>query len=183
MQSTEQPNTPAATPLPGVATADSEVPLRCVQCGYDLRGLPGDRCPECGRADAVQQARLLPDAWHLRLVKRRCLWVVAGLFIAMSIVDGMVPDISPLRLVGGIALACTGYIWYRSDRRLNRYEPSALPAIAICLFLLLVIPLYLLSHRRWRSLVRCVVFGAACMLGGGALQAVVYFAVHGVWPF
>jgi len=22
---------------------------RCTRCGYDLRNLPGDRCPECGQ--------------------------------------------------------------------------------------------------------------------------------------
>jgi hypothetical protein len=30
----------------------------CVQCGYDLRGLSGDRCPECGAASKTQR----PDA-------------------------------------------------------------------------------------------------------------------------
>ncbi len=25
-------------------------PVRCAQCGYDLRGSPGPVCPECGRA-------------------------------------------------------------------------------------------------------------------------------------
>jgi hypothetical protein len=24
--------------------------MRCLDCGYDLRGLPENRCPECGRA-------------------------------------------------------------------------------------------------------------------------------------
>lgn len=24
-------------------------PLRCAGCGYDLHGLPGNRCPECGQ--------------------------------------------------------------------------------------------------------------------------------------
>ena len=27
---------------------------RCLNCGYDLRGLPENRCPECGRADDSQ---------------------------------------------------------------------------------------------------------------------------------
>jgi hypothetical protein len=28
----------------------SPEPMRCLACGYDLRGLPENRCPECGRA-------------------------------------------------------------------------------------------------------------------------------------
>ena len=30
--------------------AEREVPTVCGSCGYDLRGLAGDRCPECGTA-------------------------------------------------------------------------------------------------------------------------------------
>jgi len=27
----------------------SDETMRCLGCGYDLRGLPENRCPECGR--------------------------------------------------------------------------------------------------------------------------------------
>jgi len=39
--------------------------MRCLNCGYDLRGLPKNRCPECGRAfdpsDRSTFIALLPD--------------------------------------------------------------------------------------------------------------------------
>lgn len=46
---------------PGILRArllESGVPI-CVACGYLLRGLSGDRCPECGRAVDEQVRRLL----------------------------------------------------------------------------------------------------------------------------
>jgi hypothetical protein len=41
----------------------------CPGCGYDVRGLPAERCPECGqpfRGDEVDR-RTLSDAWRARL--------------------------------------------------------------------------------------------------------------------
>jgi hypothetical protein len=40
---------PATTPTTASA-------LRCLHCGYDLRGSPADRCPECGEPTALSRA-------------------------------------------------------------------------------------------------------------------------------
>jgi hypothetical protein len=38
----------------------------CANCGYDLRGTPGGRCPECGRPGAGVVARILALARRFR---------------------------------------------------------------------------------------------------------------------
>ncbi len=44
------------------------LPGHCAACGYDLRGLSHQRCPECGRAERSRLARLLrrvgPRHWN-----------------------------------------------------------------------------------------------------------------------
>jgi hypothetical protein len=49
----------AATNLPATAdtAAELEMPLPCPLCGYDLRGLPEQRCPECGHAFNLLELR------------------------------------------------------------------------------------------------------------------------------
>lgn len=40
---------------------EDEFPVYCMTCGYELRGLPGDRCPECGTT--FDRGRLLVDQY------------------------------------------------------------------------------------------------------------------------
>lgn len=55
----------------------------CSNCGYDLTGLPSDRCPECGGEIASVAMSLTPRA--LRWSRRKRLWlgVPAGVFAVM----------------------------------------------------------------------------------------------------
>lgn len=51
--------------------SEPETATRCLTCGYDLRGLPEKRCPECGRPfDAMSRildrAPPKPPSWYLR---------------------------------------------------------------------------------------------------------------------
>lgn len=47
--------TPAARPVPDLG-------LTCEECGYPLRGLPDDRCPECGEPFDLAD-RIPPGEW------------------------------------------------------------------------------------------------------------------------
>ena len=52
--------------LPDDAADDDDDALTCPLCGYDLRGLPEDRCPECGHAfdpASLRDARRSSPAW------------------------------------------------------------------------------------------------------------------------
>ena len=69
--------------------SEAEYPVFCLRCGYELRGLPDSRCPECGQA--FVRGRLLVDQyvrgkrprtdWRYRLA-RRVGWATWGLYFA-----------------------------------------------------------------------------------------------------
>jgi hypothetical protein len=40
---------PPGASVDAAAFAEAEYPVFCMHCGYELRGLPEARCPECGR--------------------------------------------------------------------------------------------------------------------------------------
>lgn len=51
--------------------------IRCVECGYDLRGsCASDRCPECGTDTAISYDRL--RRWKYRLRRRPWRWCLAA---------------------------------------------------------------------------------------------------------
>ncbi len=71
-----EPNTPIELPAtvdPGPPGRDWSVEGQCLQCGYALRGLISNRCPECGRPfDRYDRNTLrLPKHLRSRKPKRR----------------------------------------------------------------------------------------------------------------
>lgn len=67
---------------------DSEPVIRCLTCGYDLRGLPEKRCPECGRPfDAMSRildrAPPKPPSWYLRAGLICAAMTLSGPFAAL----------------------------------------------------------------------------------------------------
>jgi hypothetical protein len=58
----------------------------CSNCGYDLTGLPSDRCPECGGEIASVAISLSPRALRWSRLKRLWLGIPAGVFTVFVIV-------------------------------------------------------------------------------------------------
>lgn len=56
-------------------------PGKCAECQHDLRGIAGDRCPECGLGVAATTARIAARA------RARRGWIVAG--VALALVAGL----------------------------------------------------------------------------------------------
>ena len=72
-----------------VAAAVGTDELRCVNCGYLLRGLVSERCPECGRAsprDAVVDFGL---RWRRSAWRAVCLLLLVMLLSAPLTVPGV----------------------------------------------------------------------------------------------
>lgn len=44
------------------------IPGRCAQCGYDLRGIKSDKCPECGASQSASDDAGSIQPWHIALV-------------------------------------------------------------------------------------------------------------------
>ena len=80
--------------------------LRCAQCGYDVRGLPEQRCPECGAQ--------LNDGMVVRGQRKRNLIVVGlgSLCILVAVVD--------LSLIVSQGARNVNWYHYRSARGLGR---------------------------------------------------------------
>lgn len=69
----------------------SMVPLVCPQCGYDLRGIPEFRCPECGFAydraaiEGLAERASLIELAALHAVVRICGWLLAAIVLHLAL--------------------------------------------------------------------------------------------------
>ena len=61
---------------PGIEHEAIQYDLFCQTCGYNLRGLTGDRCPECGRSLETIRATtsLIPWVYRKKLGQFRAYW-------------------------------------------------------------------------------------------------------------
>ena len=65
---------------------EEQFPLYCPKCGYLLRGLPNDRCPECGTR--FERGRLLVEQYVLRHGGPRLRLTRMGRWIARLVICG-----------------------------------------------------------------------------------------------
>lgn len=73
---------------------ENEYPLFCPTCDYMLRGLPTERCPECGHT--FDRGRLLVEQYVLEQGKR--LWKQTGKYAQALLVMGFLLSVVPLVL-------------------------------------------------------------------------------------
>lgn len=123
--------------------------LKCPQCGYNLAGLPSDRCPECGLSGAVTLARrgrpvevernvwplvAYGTAWAIPYFALYDLTLVARMFGA----DGPASLMSIITGVAGAGggLMWVAYHWIAIERLLGKALP--LWSVVVILFALVV---------------------------------------------
>ena len=92
--------------------ADVEQSTRCGRCGYDVRGLPTPRCPECG-GDLREVGVVGPgtNGWAFR--------------VGAVVFYGMLALISPLPIVAALALLLPARATREFDRTLRLDRPGA----------------------------------------------------------
>ena len=73
---------PRGTQVDPALFPEDEYPVQCLNCGYDLRGLPDGRCPECGTE--FVRGHLLVELYARRRLPRgnKCRRIAKSLFIA-----------------------------------------------------------------------------------------------------
>jgi len=76
---------------------EEEFPLYCPKCDYLLRGLPGNRCPECGQA--FDRGRLLVEQYVIQQGKPT--WPPAKRYAKKTAVIGLILLLASLLLVIG----------------------------------------------------------------------------------
>lgn len=95
---------PDATVDPALFPED-EYPVHCTKCGYDLRGLPDGKCPECGTT--FERGHLLVSTYVNAPAGARWRNSAARKWFWLFVVLGMaVPQIP------GLAVTCLSYFGY-----------------------------------------------------------------------
>lgn len=132
--------------------------MRCLTCGYDLRGLPEPRCPECGRGfDPNDAATFAREGFTARELARGARMAAVFLF-------------TPLILIGiGASMAYAGSL-----------EPftgvvcglAGLSAIFMPLGIVIASVVFVRAHRAWRDAAdeNRPAFRYALMLTGVSLE-------------
>ena len=92
----------------------------CARCGHDLRGIAGDRCPECGHAVSVGRAALPPHA----LVARDSRVSRLGRFCGPAAVTGLVLGLC-LAALAWLAQPVTAWVKTRAAESLSDRDLAA----------------------------------------------------------
>ncbi len=111
----------------------SRAALRCVECGYRLRGTTGDACPECGFSVAASRREY--DRLHFGL-EERPLWF-APRFRAINLVMILLP--SAVAVAVFLALRLTGF------------GPVAQTAAVLSVLAVVFSPILALLTMPWRG--------------------------------
>lgn len=107
---------PVHDPAVAPKTPRPQFSPQCLTCGYDLRGLPPGRCPECGNAFEYREwERAVRDAKssiaHVEDLLRYVPWSWKLVLIGVGLMlGGLIPGISPTikDLLRVTALICGG---------------------------------------------------------------------------
>ena len=127
--------------------AQQDIP--CPGCGYNLRGLTGEHCPECGQALVLRVGLAEPRA---------------GRFVAALI-----------SLATGLGFNLFVFLWGFFEMRSGGIAWSQLWSLALFSVILGVATGMLVRHRRW--LRELPTPGACIVIGGCAVLSVVSVAV------
>lgn len=97
-------------------TAQSEERARCWSCGYQLRGLEGTICPECGRAFDPNDPATFDRRDPEKLRRKR----IRNALIAIGVLAVLIPVFPRKMLRGKIAFQCGKC---RIEQTTTRWEP------------------------------------------------------------
>ena len=176
----------AREPSPTLAVpATDAAGLCCPRCGYNLTGLPQDRCPECGLEGALRaaQGHRLRALRVRRFRTYRAVFLVA--FIALWLASALLVGTLPARLGAvwllRIAAAIAALGWCQCDAAFYGYHLGGGMALFVFVMPPLGVPIYLMSHRRWKSLLTSmgVIVGLAALAFG--LSVLAFRIAHGYW--
>ena len=112
--------------LAGVSSKPKELPLVCLQCGYNLTGVPSGRCPECGNPivrreidrylrDMKFKGRELEEAnFWLRIAVWMAIFSIVARVLAWLLSSGFTAaGLRIMAVVGGGMAACLGLAIFR----------------------------------------------------------------------
>ena len=171
-----RPDTTMVTPP--VTTGPS-----CPQCGYNLTGLPEDRCPECGLVNAADPE----TARHFRVerygrYKRIAFCVAAGLFILETLAEAVGgANAKGMQMLGSLAIGGAAYAWSLSDAVLHERRVGKWLAVLTFLMAPVGLFLYLAGQKRWRSVLKLLGFGVLVFAFAALAECLGFRLRHGYW--
>lgn len=179
--------------LPEISPLFTEFTPSCLDCGYELKGLPDGKCPECGlrfehEALKLHHAVLLEQRRESRARWKRQGWHVffgaAALSMFICTVNGILPIFSPITFViafvvwAGALIYWTKYVepgWFVQAHRILGF---VLP-LAIMLLIVSGTP-----HRTWSVPVTLAAMVGVCFVAvrGSPLVSSLVLLVAAIVP-